>query len=155
MDIYTISVALLVLLAVVVFYGKKNYMKSADSQSTDNADDTAGMTPEQLARHNDPDSQVCCGAHAVCEKQRLVEAVMSEARYFEDEHLDKYIGRASDSYDDEEIEEFRYVLYTTKQEEVREWMECLIAREIELPDALKEEAYSMLGENEMMLENNA
>lgn len=154
MNIYSISAAILVLLAVIVYYGKRNYMQSAGEDPT-NHDENGEMTPEQLAKHNDPDSQVCCGAHTVCEKQRIVEAVMSEARYFEDEHLDKYRGRASDSYDDEEIEEFRYVLYTTRQNEVREWMECLIAREIELPDELKEEAYAMLGENEMLSGSNA
>ncbi len=88
----------------------------------------------------------CCGKHVVCEKQKLAEARMRSAQYFDDEDLDKYIGRKPDGYTDQEVEEFRYVLYTMQQNEVREWMECLQARDIELPDQLKEECYSMMNE---------
>ena len=88
----------------------------------------------------------CCGKHVVCEKQKLAEARMRAAQYFDDEDLDKYIGRKPDQYTDQEVEEFRYVMYTMRQDEVREWMECLQARDIELPDELKEECYSMMNE---------
>ena len=88
----------------------------------------------------------CCGKHAVCEKQKLAEARMRSAQYFDDEDLDRYSGRPSDQYTDQEVDEFRYVLYTMRQDEVREWMECLQARGIELPDELKEECYSMMNE---------
>ena len=88
----------------------------------------------------------CCGKHAVCEKQKLAEARMRSAQYFEDEELDRFNGRRSDDYTDKEVEEFRYILYTMQQNEVREWMECLQARGIELPDELKEECYSMMNE---------
>ena len=88
----------------------------------------------------------CCGKHAVCEKQKLAEARMRSAQYFDDEDLDRFSGRSSDGYSDQEVEEFRYVMYTMQQQEVREWMECLQARNIELPDELKEECYSMMNE---------
>lgn len=88
----------------------------------------------------------CCGKHAVCEKQKLVEARLRSAQYFDDEELDRFSGRKPDQYTDQEVEEFRYVLYTMRQDEVREWMECLQARDIELPDELKEECYSMMNE---------
>lgn len=92
-----------------------------------------------------PDGE-CCGKHVVCEKQKLAEARMRSKQYFDDEDLDRFKGRGSDSYSDAEVEEFRYVLYTMQQHEVREWMECLQAREVELPDELKEEAFSMMNE---------
>ena len=88
----------------------------------------------------------CCGKHAICEKQKLAEARMRSAQYFDDEELDRFKGRRPDGYTDQEVEEFRYVMYTMKQGEVREWMECLQARDIELPDELKEECYSMMNE---------
>lgn len=90
----------------------------------------------------------CCGKHVVCEKQKLAEARMRSAQYFDDEELDRFKGRNSSGYTDQEVEEFRYVMYTMQQSEVREWMECLQAREIELPDELKEECYSMMNEIE-------
>lgn len=90
----------------------------------------------------------CCGKHVVCEKQKLAQARLNSAQYFDDEELDRFKGRASDSYTDSEIEEFRYILYTMQQHEVRQWMECMQARDIELPDELKEEAYSMMNETD-------
>lgn len=105
------------------------------------------MSPDQAVQ---PEPSVpageCCGKHAVCEKQKLAEARLRSAQYFDDEELDRFKGRSSDSYQDQEVEEFRYVMYTMQQDEVREWMECLQAREIELPDELKEECYSMMNE---------
>ena len=108
---------------------------------------TRGLNQQQAV---EPQPEVpageCCGKHAVCEKQKLAEARLRSAQYFDDEDLDRFKGRSSDNYTDQEVEEFRYVMYTMRQDEVREWMECLQAREIELPDELKEECYSMMNE---------
>ncbi len=108
---------------------------------------TRGLSQDQSQR---PEPEIpageCCGKHAVCEKQKLAEARMRSAQYFDDEDLDRFKGRSSDKYTDQEVEEFRYVLYTMQQNEVRDWMECLQAREIEIPDELKEECYSMMNE---------
>lgn len=108
---------------------------------------TRGLSQEQ-AQQPEPEIPAgeCCGKHAVCEKQKLAEARMRSAQYFDDEDLDRFKGRSSDKYTDQEVEEFRYVLYTMQQNEVRDWMECLQAREIEIPDELKEECYSMMNE---------
>ena len=108
---------------------------------------TRGLNQEQT-QQPEPDIPAgeCCGKHAVCEKQKLAEARMRSAQYFDDEDLDRFKGRSSDKYTDQEVEEFRYVLYTMQQNEVRDWMECLQAREIEIPDELKEECYSMMNE---------
>lgn len=96
--------------------------------------------------HHDEDDSECCGKHAVCEKQRLADARLNGAYYFEDEDLDRFRGLDSGSYQDDDIEEFRYVMYTMQPEEVMEWIESLTAREIELPDELKEEAFAIINE---------
>lgn len=96
--------------------------------------------PQESPSEMQADEAVCCGKHAVCEKQRLSEALARKAVYFDDEELDRFTGRASDSYSEDEIEEFRYVIYTMRQNEVRDWLESLIVRGIELPDQLKDEA---------------
>ena len=93
---------------------------------------TAGTYDDEYERAN----------HDYCSDDLLA----YQAQYFDDEDLDRFRGRSSDSYQDDEVEEFRYVMYTMQQNEVREWMECLQAREIELPDELKEECYSMMNE---------
>ena len=137
---YIICAVVLLLMFVLYYLDRWNRTHNTDSNtglgnSTGDADPTV------------PQGE-CCGKHAVCEKQKLAEARMRSAQYFEDEELDKYIGRKPDEYTDQEVEEFRYVMYTMRQDEVREWMECLQAREIELPDELKEECYSMMNEIE-------
>ena len=131
--IYYICAVVLVLL--IILYRLERYNR------------TRKLSPDQTEQ---PEPAVpageCCGKHAVCEKQKLAEARLRSAQYFDDEDLDRFKGRTSDGYTDQEVEEFRYVMYTMQQNEVREWMECLQAREIELPDELKEECYSMMNE---------
>ena len=131
--IYYICAVVLVLL--IILYRLERYNR------------TRKLSPDQTEQ---PEPAIpageCCGKHAVCEKQKLAEARMRSAQYFDDEDLDRFKGRRSDKYTDQEVEEFRYVLYTMQQNEVRDWMECLQAREIEIPDELKEECYSMMNE---------
>lgn len=108
-----------------------------------------GKATASDAREPDTDSTHipagCCGKHAVCEKYGTKASAGSDD-YFDDEELDQYKGRSSGSYTDKEVEEFRYVLYTMQQEEVISWIQSLQAREIELPDQLKEEAFFMMNE---------
>ncbi len=99
-----------------------------------------GSRPAQSDSNAVTDSgTVCCGKHKVCEKQRLADAMSHRAVYFDDDELDRFAGRGSSDYNDDEIEEFRYILYTMRQEETLEWMESLQVRGIALPDELKDE----------------
>lgn len=86
----------------------------------------------------------CCGKHAVCEKEMLLKAVADAPEYFDDEELDRYAGRPSDSYSDEEIEEFEEVMTTMRKEEVGDWLRSLTRRGIEIPDPLKDEAFMLI-----------
>jgi len=88
----------------------------------------------------------CCGQHAVCEKEKLLEALSKEVEYYDDEELDRFQGRASDDYTSEETEEFRNVLYTMREGEVSGWTRSLQLRGVELPNALKDEVLMMLGD---------
>ena len=134
----TYIICAVVLLLIFVLYYLDRWNKSQ------------GNNAEQTEQHPQPEVPAgeCCGKHVVCEKQKLAEARMRSAQYFDDEELDRFRGRSSNGYNDSEVEEFRYIMYTMRQNEVREWMECLQARQIELPDELKEECYSMMNEME-------
>ena len=66
--------------------------------------------------------------------------------YYNDEELDRFRGRASDEYTDEEVEEFREVMLTCKDDEVAGWCRSLQLRFIELPDELKDELFLIIGE---------
>ena len=88
----------------------------------------------------------CCGQHAVCEKDSLLSGVSKQIEYYDDEELDAYAGTPSDGYTEEQVEQFRDILYTMKEEEVAGWSRSLQLRGIHLPDAVKDEVFLIIGE---------
>lgn len=86
----------------------------------------------------------CNGDNSKCEQECMMEAAIKEIEYYDDEELDRFRGRASDEYTDEEVEQFSEVLYTMKPEEVSGWNRSLILRGINLPDQLKDEVIGFL-----------
>lgn len=87
----------------------------------------------------------CNGTNTKCEQECMMEAATKEIEYYDDEELDLFRDRPSDSYTDEEIEQFSEVLYTMKPSEVADWNRSLILRGINLPDPLKDEVIAMIG----------
>ena len=85
---------------------------------------------------------VCCGQHEVCEKDLL--RAKEDIEYYEDEELDRFRGRTS--FSEEEVEEFREVLYTMRTDEVAGWVHSLELRQVPLPDELKDEVLLIVGE---------
>ncbi|MCC8145354.1 MAG: hypothetical protein LIO93_02715 [Bacteroidales bacterium] len=90
------------------------------------------------------DSEVCCGAHEVCEKDLLAKASLNPVEYYDDEELDVFRGRSSDSYTEEESEQFADILHTMWESDVAGWIRSLQLRGIELPDNLKDEVFLIL-----------
>ena len=94
-------------------------------------------------KKKEPDFE-CCGLHEVCEKDSLLAALSKEIEYYNDEELDRFRGRTS--YSEEEVEEFREVLYTMRPDEVAGWLHSLELRRVALPDQLKDEAFLIIDE---------
>ncbi|MDR1201969.1 MAG: phospholipase [Tannerellaceae bacterium] len=90
--------------------------------------------------------EVCCGQHEICERDSLLAAVSRKIEYYDDEELDRFSGINAGAYDNESVDEFREVLYTLHEVEVAGWLRSLQLRSIELPDALKDEAFLIVGE---------
>lgn len=90
------------------------------------------------------DCTTCSGDNDKCEQECTMEAATRPIEYFDDEELDTFAGRSSDRYDDDEIEQFAYILHTMKPEEVSAWMRSLTLRSINLPDELKDEVMMLL-----------
>ena len=67
--------------------------------------------------------EVCCGQHETCERDSLLAAVSKKIEYYNDEELDRFQGV-----------------------EVAGWLRSLQLRGINLPDALKDEAFLIIGE---------
>lgn len=89
--------------------------------------------------HHDGEDGICCGKHANCSK-----GYDTVNLYFDDEELDRFKGMKPEEYTEADIEEFRQVLYTMREEEVENWAHCIETRGIELPAEIKEEILLML-----------
>lgn len=74
----------------------------------------------------------CCGGHShVQHKQQK-----KQPTYYDDEELDRYIGRPATSYSTEEIAAFQEVYDTLLAEDREGWLASIRERGIELPKAL-------------------
>ena len=89
--------------------------------------------------HHDGENGVCCGKHSNCEK-----GYDNSNLYFDDEELARFKGMKPEENTDADIEEFRQVLYTMREEEVENWAHCIETRGIELPHQIREEILMML-----------
>lgn len=85
------------------------------------------------------DCASCTGDNAACEQVCAMRAATRPIEYFDDEELDAYKGRPSDSYDDDETARFAYVLETLRPGEIKAWNRSLILRGINMPDGIKDE----------------
>ena len=92
----------------------------------------------------EPDA--CCGRHKFCQKELLVKNASQAVEYYDDEDLDVFAGRPSDSYNEAAIEQFADILHTMQPTDVAGWIYSLQLRGIELPDALKTEVLSLMSD---------
>ena len=89
------------------------------------------------------DCTSCSPESPQCEQACMMEAATQPIEYFDDEELDAFKGRAADSYTDEEVEQFAYILHTMQPNEVAAWSRSLILRGVNLPDQLRDELIMM------------
>ena len=132
---------LLIILIVVVLFGMgAGYLYNRNVQKK-----IAGGELKEAPPVITVDSE-WCGQHAVCEKESLLAAVSKQIEYYDDEELDRFKGHPSDTYTNEEIEEFRDILYSMQETDVAGWSRSLQLRGIELPDEMKDELFLIVGE---------
>lgn len=86
----------------------------------------------------------CSGSSKACEQTCMMEAATREIVYFDDEELDRYQGRRGDDYTDDEAEEFRHVMLTMREKEVKDWSRSLTLRGIEVPYQVKDELLMLM-----------
>ncbi|MCM1378163.1 MAG: hypothetical protein NC097_08255 [Clostridium sp.] len=87
--------------------------------------------------------EICCGRHLICEKSLSPEPGEAIV-YFDDEELDRFAGRESDSYVAEEADEFREVMLTMDSAELPAWVRSLQLRDISFPESLRDELFMLL-----------
>lgn len=122
-----IATLLLLGLAILVFVVRRN------NQGTE-------VHPSEEKTNAETSCASCTSHTDSCMHDCLMTKAVQAPEYFDDEELDAYKDRPSDSYTDEETAQFAEVLYTMQQEEVKDWLTSLSLRGINLPDQLKDEA---------------
>lgn len=140
--------ALVILMAMIVvgallYITDVKYFRHhhAGSEATEEASAPSAQSESQK---NEP--EVCCGMHLVCEKTSL-SITSPEIIYYDDEELDRFAGRAPQSYSREETEEFRDILMTLLPEDVAGWARSITLRNIELPSEVKDELLLLVSES--------
>lgn len=98
--------------------------------------------PEESAEGH---GEGCCGTHLICEKTSL-SPLSTEIIYYDDEELDRFKGKAAESYTPEETEEFRDILLTLMPSDVAGWARSLQLREINLPGEVRDELLMIVSE---------
>lgn len=106
---------------------------------------------EEQPANAEPTCATCTGESTKCEQECMLEAAVKDIEYYDDEQLDRFQGRDSDSYDDDEVEEFADVMYTLKEDEVAGWNRSLILRNINFPNQLKDELIALLSKASVIL----
>ena len=124
-----------VLLLSLVALGVMAALWSRMSSSSDGTSDTIVTRPK---------CDTCNGEDTRCEQECMMEAATRDVEYYDDEELDRFKGRPSDSFTDDEAELFREVLMTMPQSDAKGWNRSLILRGINVPDQIKDELLLMI-----------
>lgn len=114
-----------------------------DTSAADAADGTTSDQSEDS--NNEGHGEICCGRHLICEKS-LIPEPGEKPVYYDDEELDRFAGRADDSYTDEETEEFREIMLTMQPADLPGWARSLQLRRVMLPLSLRDEFFLLLNE---------
>lgn len=129
--------------AFVVLLGAVLYIFELRWRRKHNGREGDAVVQEEISAHSEKsgeedkniiseDNGECCGLHLVCEKD-LLSPMTAEILYYDDEELDRFVGRSPNSYTPEEEEEFREVLMTLRPEDISGWARSITQRHLELP----------------------
>lgn len=88
----------------------------------------------------------CTGENDLCEQECMMEAATKEIEYYDDEELDRFRGRLSEDYTDEEAEAFAEVMLTMRPDEVKGWNRSLILRGINMPNQIKDDFIALVND---------
>lgn len=135
----------LIILGALVVTGTVLYLLHRMGDDGDNAQQRVPITDSDnnaQQRGADAEPEVCCGAHAICEKG-LPPAVPV---YFDDEELDRFAGREPDSYTADEADEFRDVMLTLLPPDVIPWTQSIEQRGIAMPSQLRDELMMLISD---------
>lgn len=148
--LFTILVGIILYLFELKWRRNHNQTVKDSTTSSDYTDSEESANPtNQTGPTANADGEVCCGQHLVCEKDSL-SPFTDEIIYYDDEELDRFIGRPSDSYTPAETEEFRDVLMTLRHDDIAGWARSITQRHLELPPDVRDELLILVNEYRFM-----
>lgn len=137
--------SLYIFIGIIVFFIVSLYLSNTIQRKKGNTQERE--TPEPLIKINiNGETDGCCGAHDVCDKDSLIAAFVEEPEYFDDEELDRFKLRDSSGYSENEADEFREVFYTIIDDEKPRWIRSLQLRDIAVPNQIKDEIVLVVSE---------
>lgn len=145
-----VILAVLIVVGIVLYIGERLHNRRLDKNIEPTVAEESGddSEPEDDVAKDDAGEAAqgeCCGMHLVCEKDTL-SPVSAEILYYDDEELDRFIGRPGDDYTPGEVEEFRDVLMTLRPEDVSGWARSITQRHLELPPDVRDELLILVNE---------
>ena len=135
--------ALGLLTLVLLEWRERKRAKSPNASPNSASPNSATTSSSPLVRV--PVDDQCCGRHLVCERESLL-TTKPEIIYYDDEELDRLANLDPDNYTEQDLGDLNEVFTTLRPAEVAGWLRSLQLRQIELPQALKEEALMIVAE---------
>lgn len=137
----------LVVIGVVLYLFELRWRRRQPSGPAESEGEAEVQQTEQQPEPPEevPDGEVCCGMHITCEKDTL-SVVTDEVVYYDDEELDRFIGRSPESYTPEEADEFNEVLMTLRPEDVPGWARSITLRNLQLPPDVRDALLMIVNE---------
>lgn len=133
---------------VVIFLGLGVFIVIAFEARERARNGKTSNTSDGLAKTAVSDGE-CCGQHAVCEKELLLNQ-RDEIVYYDDEELDVLSGISPDEYTVQQRHALEDVFYTLQEKDVAGWLRSLQLRNIALPTDLRDEALMIVSERRKM-----
>ena len=106
-------------------------------------------TEEKAANNITPQgcADEACGIRSICPSEQILAGeCKQEITYYDDEELDAFMGRDENGYTDQEMEQWRDVLYTLQSADLLGWGQSIKHRGLVMPAAIREEFLQLASE---------
>ncbi|MBD5195106.1 MAG: phospholipase [Bacteroides sp.] len=148
-----IILAVLIVIGLILYLFELNWRRKHPVNTTETSPESLDeANPDPDNSETEEDDEQCCGLHLVCEKDSL-SPMSAEIIYYDDEDLDRFVGRTPESYSPEEVEEFREVLMTLRADDVAGWARSITQRRLELPFEVRDELLMLVNEQRNLAKN--
>ena len=138
------AILLLTILVVggaIVWLIDKLFYRHLDVEMTDESGNPEETMPQGCADE-------ACGLRSICPSEQILAGeCKQEITYYDDEELDRFVGRDADGYTPEEEEQWRDVLYTLLPADLIGWGQSIKHRGLVMPAAIKQEFLQLAAEH--------